>query len=60
MGELWTTVATSGVCAVLLCAVLVGIYKIAISLIASITTMINNAIFHVTVDSKEDKKENKP
>lgn len=57
MNEIWTTAATSGICAVLLCAVLFGIYKIAIALINSISEMIKNAIFHVTVDSKENKQD---
>lgn len=60
MNELYTTIATSGICAVLLTAVLFGVYKIAVSLINGVSEMIKNAVFHVTVDSKDkstDRKE---
>lgn len=57
MNDIWQAAATSGICAVLLCAVLFGIYKIAMSLINGISEMIKNAIFHVTVDSRENKED---
>ena len=54
MNDIYTTIATSGICAVLLAAVLFGVYKIAVSLINGISSMIQNAIFHVTIDTKND------
>lgn len=57
MNEIWQAAATSGICAVLLCAVLVGIYKIAMSLINGTGEMIKNAIFHVTIDSRDNKED---
>lgn len=56
MNEIYTTIATSGICAVLLAAVLFGVYKIAVSLITGVSEMIKNAVFHVTVDSKDNRK----
>lgn len=56
MNDLYTTIATSGICAVLLSAVLFGVYKIAVSLINGVSEMIKNAIFHVTIDTKDDKE----
>ena len=57
MNDIYTTIATSGICAVLLAAVLFGVYKIAVSLINGVSEMIKNAIFHVTIDTKQDKWE---
>lgn len=59
MNDIYTTIATSGICAVLLAAVLFGVYKIAVSLINGVSEMIKNAIFHVTIDTKQDNKEDK-
>lgn len=56
MNDLYTTIATSGICAVLLTAVLFGVYKIAVSLINGVSEMIKNAIFHVTIDTKDEKE----
>jgi len=56
MNEIYTTIATSGICAVLLAGVLYGVYKISVALIHSVTEMIENSIFHVTIDTKENNK----
>lgn len=56
MNEIYTTIATSGICAILLAGVLYGVYRVATALIHSITEMITNSIFHVTIDTKDDKK----
>lgn len=59
MNNIYTTIATSGICAVLLSAVLYGVYKIAVSLINGVSEMIKNAIFHVSIDTKDNNKEDK-
>ena len=59
MNDIYTTIATSGVCAVLLATVLYGVYKIAVSLINGVSEMIRNAIFHVSIDTKNNNKEDK-
>ena len=59
MNDIYTTIATSGICAVLLAAVLFGVYKIALSLINGVSEMIKNAIFHVTIDTKDSEREKK-
>lgn len=59
MNDIYTTIATSGICAVLLAAVLFGVYKIAVSLINGVSEMIKNAIFHVTIDTKDSEREKK-
>lgn len=56
MNEIYTTIATSGICAILLAGVLYGVYKVATALIHSTTEMIKNSIFHVTIDTKDDNK----
>lgn len=56
MNEIYTTIATSGICAVLLAGVLYGVYKVSTALIHSVTEMIKNSIFHVTIDTKDDNK----
>ena len=56
MTDIYTTIATSGICAILLAAVLFGVYKIAVSLINGVSEMIKNAVFHVAVDSKDNKR----
>lgn len=56
MNELYSTIATSGICAVLLAAVLFGVYKIAVSLINGVSEMIKNAVFQVSIDSKDNRK----
>ena len=56
MNEIYNVIATSGICAILLVSVLFGVYKIAVSLINGVSEMIKNAVFHVTVDSKDNRK----
>lgn len=56
MTDIYTTIATSGICAVLLSAVLFGVYKIAVSLINGVSEMIKNAIFHIKIDTKDNDK----